>query len=448
MNRFLQRAFVAAAIAFAAFAVLLAKSFRLQGISWLTSRTLWGSLLWVGFFLVVAFKLAKEWKFRVFVVLSMVAMLELALQGAAWLGVLPGVNTKIKCPYGRVYWTAEGRGNSIRNRFGWHYPEFDLKATNRIAAIGDSFVEAVEVPRNCNHAYLLQERLKQNSPEWAVFGLGTHGTSPAHHLEVLEYAQRHFQPTEAIIYVYLGNDITETSPKLSDWTTNSLIYYDLDASNHLVLNPVSAACREHFVKVMELSHQPFLYCLPTILYSHCMILQSGLSMRDTFKRRRLMASRLGAEKGNLNASVKPRLVPIGINLEPFATNQTQTVTQAMRVLEAELERCKQICDGYGIRLKMVIIPLFPPVFYETQKGRDWTMKIGDYDFLGPELELEDFLKTQQIPVLALGSHLQHRMDVDEIRTLYLSDGTGHFTEKGHRWCADAVYEAFYQPRQP
>ncbi|GEM_PF-1293552 len=446
MNRFLQQALVAVAIVFIAFAALLARSFQFQGVPLLPSKMLWGSLLCAVFFLVAAFKLAKEWKFRIFVVLSMAVVLELALQAAAWLGVLPGVNTKMKCPYARVYWTSEGRGNSIRNRFGWHYPEFDLKATKRIAAIGDSFVEAVEVPRSRNHAYLLQERLKQISPEWAVLGLGTFGTSPANHIDVLEYAQRHFKPKEAIIYVYLGNDISENIPHVKDSASSSLIYYDLDEQNRLVPNPVSMAHRDHFKRVLELSHQPFLFSLPILFYSHCMILQSGLSLRDTLARRRLIAARMAASAADAKAPGELEFVKIGIDPEPFATNQNQAVKQAFRVVEAELEQCRQLCDGYGIRFRVVLIPAFPRIFYETQKGRDWTMKIGNYDFLGPERELREFLEAQQIPLLALGSYFQSRkLDVDEIRSLYLSDGVGHFSEKGHRFCADAVYEAFYKP---
>src|SRR5437867_3952530 len=75
--------------------------------------------------------------------LLMLGLVEVLLEGAGWLGLVPGVNTNQKVPFGRVYWTAEGRGNSIRNRFGWHYPEFDVQASRRVAVIGDSFVEAI-----------------------------------------------------------------------------------------------------------------------------------------------------------------------------------------------------------------------------------------------------------------------------------------------------------------
>ena len=62
--------------------------------------------------------------------------MEALLQVSAWLGILPAVKTKERLPWGRVYWTVEGLGNSIRNRQGWYFPEIDLSRTNRTAVIG------------------------------------------------------------------------------------------------------------------------------------------------------------------------------------------------------------------------------------------------------------------------------------------------------------------------
>ncbi|MDB6016440.1 MAG: hypothetical protein JWR19_929 [Pedosphaera sp.] len=446
MNRFFQRVFFVIAIAWLLFALLMANAARVQNASLLQSKTLFVAIAGSLFFLFAAFKFKTEWKFRLFMLVFIVVALEAALQATTWLGLLPGINTKRRCPYARVYWTSEGHGNSIRNRYGWYYPTFDLAAPKRIAAIGDSMVEAVEVDRTRNHAYLLQQLLQQNSPDWAVLGMGTHGTAPSYHLDVLEYAQRHFKPQEAIIYISLGANIRETSLALNR-VTNEYIYYDLDAQNHLVLNPISVNHRAGFIKNLELSHQPFIYCLPMLFTSHCMTLQSVLSVRDALGRRRELAARVAAEAAAAADPTKRGLAELGLNPAPFAVNPSDDVKLAKAVLQAELLRCKEICDGYGIRLRLVTVPAFPPAFYETQKTRDWTMKIGDYDYLQPERELIAFAKEKNIELLPLGNYIQSKkMSPEEIRGLYFSNGTGHFTEQGHRLVAQAVYEAFYQTK--
>jgi hypothetical protein len=48
------------------------------------------------------------------------------------------------------------------------------------------------------------------------------------------------------------------------------------------------------------------------------------------------------------------------------------------------------------------------------------------------------------PHLELGALMQaKKLDVEEIRALYLSHRIGHFSETGHRFCANAIFTAFY-----
>src|SRR5580698_8056512 len=199
MNRLLRIIFFCLAALLALYAGLFANYLHTDGEPVWRSKTIWLTLAGVIFFCAAGWRFSLQSKFKLFAVLLSLLAVELFLQAAAWLGVLPGLDTKDKAPFARVYWRSEGHGNSVRNRFGWHFPEFDLKAPKRVAVIGDSFVEAVEVGRNENEAARLQQLLRAQSPDWSVLGLGTRGTSPAHYMDVLDYAQRHFAPQEAIV---------------------------------------------------------------------------------------------------------------------------------------------------------------------------------------------------------------------------------------------------------
>jgi hypothetical protein len=449
MNKLLQRLYAALALAFGIYAFLLAVEFRHEGVPLHTSKTLFGAGIMVVLFVLARFCFGARLRLQFFLILFTFGLLELALQTAALFGVLPGVNSKPRYPYARAYWSAEGRGNSIRNRFGWYYPAFDLKASKRIAAIGDSMVEAVEVPPTKNSAYLLQERLKAVSPDYAVFGLGTHGTAPGHYLKVLEYAEERFHPQEAIIYISIGSDVTESSKVLNPQRASDYIYYNLDDHNQLVLDPECKPAVDRFVANLELSHEPIFYCLPRILNSYCMTLQTVISVRETLAMRRDRAAHLAALQTGANNPDDVAQAVIGFNSSSFAINQSPEVKRAMRVLEAELMEFKKVCDRDGIRLHFVVVPVFPPVFYRTQSGRDWTLRIGDYDYLGPERELTAFARENNIQLFGLGAYIQsQRLDVEQICGFYFSNGSGHFTVDGHRFCADAIFQAFYQGRQP
>jgi hypothetical protein len=438
MARGFRTLFFAIAALLAIYALLFTWWLHAEGGSYLTAKSLWVTGLGIIFFVIAAWRFRARSQFRTFVLLVWLFVVEGLLQIASWFGVLPGVSTKAKIPYGRVYWTAEGRGNDIRNRLGWHFPEFDLRAKHRVAVIGDSFVEAVEVGRSRNFAAQLQTALKKRAPEWSVLGLGTHGTCPAHHLDVLNYAQRHFALQEVIIAVYLGNDVTESSPALNNVPVQDYIYYDFDRDGRLVLNPASSGYRENFINSMETCHRTLWVHLPAIANSHCMLLQIPLSVRAT-----LDIGRRQRENITRNPATA-EFARVGLNPAVDALQPTPDIEHAFAVMFTELGRLKEMCDGYGIKLRLVTIPVFPRAFYETQHGRDWTMRIGNFDFLGPEHRVADFASARGISHLELGALMQaKKLDVEEIRALYLGHGIGHFSQAGHRFCADAIFTAFY-----
>jgi hypothetical protein len=436
--RALRTTFFALAAALAIYGVLYGWWLDTTGGLALTAKSLWLAVLGIISFFIAAWRFPMRAQLRIFVVLVWLLVVEVLLQITSWVGLLPAVNTKAKVPYGRVYWTSEGHGNSIRNRFGWHFPEFDLHAKHRVVVIGDSFVEAVEVNRSHNLAAQLQAALKERASDWSVLGLGNHGTCPAHHLDVIEYAQRHFAPQEAIVVIYTGNDVTESSPALNYLPPQNYTYYDLDRDGRLVLNSASAPWRETFIKGMEACHRTLWMHLPAIANSHCMLLQIPLSVRATIE-----IARRQREYIARNPSA-PEFAKVGLNPAVAALQPSPEVDHAFAIMFAELERLKEMCDNYGVTLRLVTIPCFPGKFYETQHGREWATRVGDFDFFGPERRLAHFASERGISHLELGALMQaKKLEVEEIRALYLSNGIGHFSEAGHRFCADAIFAAFY-----
>ena len=123
--------------------------------------------------------------------------------------------------------------------------------------------------------------------------------------------------------------------------------------------------------------------------------------------------------------------------------------KALTVLLKSIAACKETCARHGMRLKLVTVPHFPQWFYAHQKGRDWTLQFGEYDFQAPERRVGAFAAANGIPVLELGQWIKtKRLDVQEIQQLYLSHGSGHLSEAGPRFCADAVFQTFVSGPRP
>ena len=133
MNKTLKRLYLGLAALCLVFAVLVACAEAAWGQSPWVSKQLWAALLAAVAGVVIAWKGKPAVALNLLLLLASLVLVELGLQAVGWLGLLPGVNTKIKSPHGRVYWSREGLGNSIRNRFGWYYPEFNTTAVRKIA---------------------------------------------------------------------------------------------------------------------------------------------------------------------------------------------------------------------------------------------------------------------------------------------------------------------------
>ena len=114
MNRLLRIIFFALALLLAGYAAMFANYLHSSGNSPVSSKTVWVSLAGSAFLALAGWRFSLKTKFKIFAVLVGLLLVELLLQLTAWLGVLPGVNTKFKAPYARIYWTSEGRGNDIR----------------------------------------------------------------------------------------------------------------------------------------------------------------------------------------------------------------------------------------------------------------------------------------------------------------------------------------------
>ena len=399
-------------------------------------------------------KCGSKAKKRVLFAAYIVIAVEVMLQTASIFGLLPGVSIYDHVPYGRVYWTREGFCNSVMNRYGWHYPPFDLKTeSKRVVLIGDSFLQAVQVSPHRNVGVLLQERLRAKGGtghDTEVISTGLSGIGPAQYLELLKYASEYLGADEVVIFITVGNDFISSPYKIKEavpderiyYQVDDYIYYQVDAGGDLTLRPGGAAARDQFVRRLEANHLSLAYTFGRTAFSHSMILQVVKSMALNFRTRYLEGEEMPGQ--HTESGIRDELLNLGLADFIFRKNPSPEATEAFTRVTSILEKSRQYADSKGIQMRLITIPLFPKVFYSKYESSDWSLDIGDYDFLLPEKVLIDFAEAHDIPILPMGKYMhEDKLTPDQIKELYLFEGRGHFSLKGHEYFTGPIFSRFY-----
>lgn len=90
------------------------------------------------------------------------------------------------------------------------YSKEDLNEKIKIAFIGDSFVEAVQVNNNNKSHVVLEKLLNKNGEKYKTFAFGYSGTGQVNQFMYYQYVAKQFHP-DAVVLVFVSNDFSNNS---------------------------------------------------------------------------------------------------------------------------------------------------------------------------------------------------------------------------------------------
>jgi len=362
-------------------------------------------------------------------------LIEGTLQVVALFGLLPGVNISYPIPYSRLYWTKEGFSNGLRNSMGFHYPKSRFASdVHRVAILGDSFVEAVQVSERENLGVLLEKKLCEEKIrcETEVIGFGESGYGPAHYYELLKLVVQDSAPNEVILLFYLGNDFRNLLQEVQETPPGDYIYYrNIGESKDIELDPGSAAVVSYLGESWQrYRNRPFAdlpRSLATYLISTHLVRQiPGLI-------------------ANYRKVEKEDAVSRGISDFVFEDSPRDLSIKAFSLNRELLRKMADLTRDKGVRLRVVTVPFFPRAFFTAQSVADWDLRYEGYDYLSPERELANQCAAFGIDFLPMGETFRREGWTSErIEKLFFANGQGHFTPDGHQHYADVISKRWFQ----
>ena len=328
-------------------------------------------------------------------------------------------------------WTREGQGRVSINSDGLRDRTHDrrpAKGVLRVALLGDSFSEALQVDLEQTWWKLLEQRLNSQPScafrkefpagvEVVNFGVGGYGTGQQ--LLTWRSQAQAYQPAIVLLAMYLGNDIQDNTPQ----PRPDQPVFRLGPGRALV---VDNSFRESSGARFRFS--PLGRALNPLL-NHSALLQLANEAKNRWSARQPLAS---PPPGGTGAT--------GMNLE-------RDDPSGWLLTEALLRQLRDETRSSGA--KLVVTSLSTPEQLWPDRGERQTFfRRAGQDPFAREERLAGVLRALDVPYLPLAQDLSRRVDRDGVilhgftgRQLRL----GHWNVTGHRLAAEVLAQRLCHP---
>ena len=290
----------------------------------------------------------------------------------------------------------------------------------RIAVLGDSFVEAREVPYEASFCALLEtELLRPNGEAVEVLNFGVRGYGTAQQLLTLRETVARFSPDLVILAFFTGNDPADNARAL-------------DASSTSFARPYFALVGERLV--LDDSFRRSWPFLSSRVVSSLVVVsrtaQLGVRAYHGLVRR---------------AGRRERPIGVDYGLYPwvYARSQSQEQLRAWDVTERLLEAIRDESRRQGAELAVISVGSGAAVDPDPHERQKLAAAMGVDDWLLPDDRIAAAGQRLGFATLSLTRVFQAEAEADG-RPLHgfanTKPGRGHWNERGHRVAAERTAE--------
>ena len=344
--------------------------------------------------------------------------------------VVPGEGVT-RVPGAYYIWKKEGFSEGHFNSHGFRDVERRYEkpsGTFRIAILGDSYTEGLQVPLERTFPFLLESRLNAASlgTRFEVLNLGQSGFGTTDEYGRWLHFGTRYDPDLVLVAFYPGNDIRNNSKKL---------------------NIEDLSC--YFVLVDRGGLELDCSALDSYLKSRGPLQEAWQAVKRHSYLASLMSERMFLLRREREDEARHEDLQKGAEgprtLDPFADGNVyleapdQSWSEAYAITEAAIERFARDVRAKGQRFAIVTVS--NPEQVDSRAGAALQARSeAPLDFDRPERRVGEFAKAQGLPVLTLGP-LFREMFLSTSKNLHgFGDvNRGHWNEGGHALAADAIF---------
>lgn len=305
--------------------------------------------------------------------------------------------------------------------------------TIRVAVLGNSWTEALQVPLDKTYCSVLERQLTQSGcfgrKKVEVLNFGVAGYSTGQELLLLQQEVWRYHPDIILLAFYPARDIANNIRELNNAVNPEQSPYFVYRNGELVLDDSFRALPA--LQPREMLGQAVCYKVT----EHVRVFQAVSALQQAAKIRLAMAD------------VKERAERSGLdNLEYtiYTPPGTSDMQRAWQITEELLLAMRDQVKSHGADFRVVVLATRPQVNPDPAKRAELMHKLGVRDLSYADDRLRDFGVRERISVTALAPALSayaqaHHEFVNGFNSRNL--GAGHWNETGHRIAGETVAAA-------
>jgi hypothetical protein len=321
-------------------------------------------------------------------------------------------------PGAEGWYTAEGKSYVRINASGWHDKERPLRkpaGVTRIAILGDSYTDALQLPEDSAFPAILERTLNNTLPgRYEVLNFGVGGFGTGQELLMLRHYALKYEPDAVILAFAIVNDVSDNSRALK--RVDYLPYFTL-IDQRLVLDTsyrVSAAFLRR-ARIVAFLEQHFRVAQ--------LVRAAKLSAAAHIEQRR---------------RARPGMSPPEFGVDNYRNPPRDSVwAEAWNVTESLISAINLECRSRHIPFYLVSLSSGAQVTPDTARRRALAAELGVPDLFEAERRLERLSIRQGFDALALAPLLASRAIATHEYFHGFGEylGRGHWNERGHRVAA-------------
>lgn len=302
--------------------------------------------------------------------------------------------------------------------------------TVRIAVLGNSWTEALQVPLEKTYTSILQDKLTQREcfvgKRVEVLNFGVAGYSTGQELLTLQQEVWKYHPDIVLLAFYPARDIANNLRELNNAVTPEQSPYFVFRGDKLVLDDSFRA-----LPVLQ-DRQIALQTVGYELTAHVRSLEAVFALQRDVRIRVAVAA------------VKEKAVQAGVdNLEYtiYAPPVRPEMQQAWRITEALFRAMRDEVDSHGAEFIIVTLATRPQVIPDPARRAELVRRLAVNDLTYADSRVRDLGSRENIAVINLAPALSayaeaHHTFLNGFDKMNL--GAGHWNETGHRLAAETI----------